>query len=252
MSKKLSAFILLLLLLGAAVFFSGRIQSPILSALQSVNRSWDSFTRSVTHRYEEHFDQQATIRKLRKELELYRQSHLISHEMATEFNALLAENNATFHYSPKVTLVRTLGYVHFGDMNKLWIDMPDFNASRLYGLVYNEKAAGIVTARDGRPMALLNGDYQCTYAVYVGPNKAPGIIRGSNSDRMLVQYIPTWVDISVGDEVVTSGLDRLFFSGIKVGRVLSIEIAGGYQNAVVEPYYRGNAPDYFHVITKVR
>ena len=69
---------------------------------------------------------------------------------------------------------------------------------------------------------------------------------------MLVQYIPTWVGISVGDEVVTSGLDHLFFSGIKVGKVRSIELTGGYQNAVITPYYEGNDPDYFHVITKVR
>jgi rod shape-determining protein MreC len=172
--------------------------------------------------------------------------------MATEFNALLAENNASFHYAPEVALVRTLGYASFGDMNKVWLEMDDFNVSRLYGLVYNEKAAGIVTERNGRPLALLNGDYQCTYAVYIGPNKAPGIIRGGNSDTMVVQYVPTWVEISVGDEVVTSGLDQLFFSGIKVGKVRSIALSGSYQSAVVEPYYKGNAPDYFHVITKVR
>jgi len=69
---------------------------------------------------------------------------------------------------------------------------------------------------------------------------------------MLVQYIPTWIGITVGDEVVTSGLDHLFFPAIKVGTVKSIELTGGYQNAVIEPYYKGNDPDYFHVITRIR
>lgn len=252
MSKKAVSILLLLLLLAGATFFSATLQAPLVGMLQSVNTAWDDLTAAVGNRIDEHFAQQKTIIKLRDEVEMYRQSHLILHEVATEFNALLAENNASFRYDPRLKLVRTISYANFGDLNKLWLQMEDFNASRLYGLVYAEKAAGIVTQRNGRPLALLNGDYQCTYAVYVGPNKAPGIVRGQNSDTMLVQYIPTWVGISVGDEVVTSGLDQLFFSGIKVGKVTAIELTGGYQNALVEPYYKGNDPDYFHVITNVR
>ena len=252
MSKSASRFLFLLLLLAGAIFFSDRLQSPLLSVLQSVNTAWTDMTEAIRHRYEEHFDQQATLRKLRGELELYRQSHLVSHAMATEFNALLKENNASYVFRPEVSLVRAESYAAFGDMNKLWLTMEDFNRSRIYGLIYNEQAAGIITQRNGKPLALLNGDYQCTYAVFVGDNKAPGIVRGRNSDTMLVQYIPTWLVVSVGDEVVTSGLDRLFFSGIKVGKVLSVEIDGSYQNALIEPYYKGNDPDYFHAVTRVR
>ncbi|WP_345987323.1 rod shape-determining protein MreC [Sulfurimonas sp. HSL1-2] len=252
MSKRASALLLLLLLFAGSVFFSTTLQSPLLSGLQWINHSWNTFTTGVGNMIEENFEQQQTIQTLRREAELYRQSHLILHEMATEFNALLAENNSTFRYDPRIALVRTIAYANFADMTKLWLQMEDFNASRLYGMVYNETAAGIVTARDGRPLALLNGDYQCTYAVFVGPNKAPGIVRGRNSDTMLVQYIPTWIGITVGDEVVTSGLDHLFFPAIKVGTVKSIELTGGYQNAVIEPYYKGNDPDYFHVITRIR
>lgn len=252
MSNRLSAFILLFLLLGGATFFSATLRAPLLSLLQTVNGAWIDLTSAVADRYHEHFYQRDMIRKLRSEVELYRKAHLVSHEMAIEFNALLAENNASFHYDPRVALVRAVSYANFGDINKVWLRMDDFNASRLYGLIYNEKAAGIVTERDGRPLALLNGDYQCTYSVFIGPDKAPGIIRGQNSNRMLVQYIPTWVSISVGDEVTTSGLDRLFFAGIKVGVVRSISLTGGYQSAIVEPYYTGTDPDYFHVITRVR
>ena len=251
MSNKATAFLLLLLLAGS-IYFSSALQSPLIGMLNSINERWNSMTTYISDRFDEHFRQQETIKSLRSEVGLYRKSHLVSHQMATEFNALIAENNASFRYDPRVELVRAVSYANFGDINKLWLQMDDFNASRLYGLVYNEKAAGIVTQRDGRPLALLNGDYQCTYAVYIGANKAPGIARGQNSDSMLIQYIPTWVGIAVGDEVVTSGLDNLFFSGIKVGRVRSIELTGGYQSAVIEPYYKGNHPDYFHVITRVR
>jgi rod shape-determining protein MreC len=240
------------MLLGGATYFSSTLQSPLLGLLQSINNAWSSLTTSVGEAIDEHLRQQNTIIALRKKVAMYKQSHLVLHGVAAEFNALLAENNVTFHYDPHVELARAISYANFGDMNKLWLKMDDFNASKIYGLVYNENAAGIVTARDGRPLALLNGDRQCSYAVFVGPNKAPGIVRGRNSDTMLVQYIPTWITISVGDEVVTSGLDQLFFSGIKVGKVRSIELTGGYQNAVIEPFYKGNDPAYFHVITSMR
>jgi len=252
MSKRAVAFLLLLLLLAASIFISTPVQSPLLAMLQGVNRTWNALTADIDASFEEHFAQQETIERLMHEAERYRQSHLTLHEMATEFNALLAENNSSFHFDPRVSLVRVISYANFADMNKLWLQMEEFNASRIYGLVYNERVAGIVTQRDGRPLALLNGDHQCTYAVFIGPNKAPGIVQGQNSNRMLVQYIPTWITVSVGDDVVTSGLDSLFFGGIKVGIVRSIELTGGYQSAVIEPYYKGNDPDYFHVITRIR
>jgi len=251
MSKKASLFLLALLFAGA-LFFSDRLQSPFLSLLARINDTWLNALTWVGNTYDEHLNQQAEIIRLRSALEQCRSSHLISHEMATEFNALLKENNASFHPAPSVTLVRSRAYADMGDFNKLWLDFPDFNRSKLYGLVYNETAAGIVTERNGRALAMLNGDPQCAYAVSVGPNRAPGIIHGLSGNRMQVEFIPSWIAVSVGDEVVTSGLDRLFFYGIKVGKVLSVELQGGYQNAEVTPYFQSNMPDYFHVITKVR
>jgi rod shape-determining protein MreC len=69
---------------------------------------------------------------------------------------------------------------------------------------------------------------------------------------LVIEFIPTWVPIFVGDEVVTSGLDKIFMSNLKVGKVVSISRSSGYQSAVVEPYFYAKNPAYFHVITKVR
>lgn len=252
MSTKALLLFFAAMLIAAAVYFSGTLQSPILSVLLSVNNAWHTLTDSLSRTYEEHLDQQRTIRRLRSDLALYQTSHLISHQMATEFNALMRENNATFTYHPDVALVRTIAYADFGDMNKLWLRMKDFNASKKYGLVYNEKVAGIVTEREGRPLALFNGDPKCTYAVFVGAGKSPGIVRGLNRDTMIVEYIPTWLPVAVGDEVITSGLDTLFFHGVKVGQVLRVERTHGYQAATIRPYFQGHDPDYFHVIRQVR
>lgn len=252
MTKKGPVFLFVTLLVTTAIYFSSSLQSPILSILLAIDERWHDFTDSINYSYEEHLDQQRTIRRLRSDLALYQTSHLVYHQMATEFNALLHENNSTFEYRPEVALVRTIAYADFGDLNKLWLKMDEFNASKLYGLIYNEKTAGIVTERNKKPLALLNGDPKCSYAVFVGDIKAPGIVKGQNSATMTVQYIPTWLQVSVGDEVITSGLDNLFFTGIKVGVVTSIERSQGYQSATIRPYFLGKSPDYFHIIKSVR
>jgi rod shape-determining protein MreC len=130
--------------------------------------------------------------------------------------------------------------------------MDDFNQSKIYGLVYKEKAAGIVISKNAQPLALLNNDLKCSYAVYIGDAKIPGIIHGKNHKEMLIEFIPSWMKVNIGDEVVTSGLDNLFFNDILVGKVTAINQSQGYQNALVAPYYTENEIGYFHVIKKIR
>ena len=105
---------------------------------------------------------------------------------------------------------------------------------------------------NGKPLALLNRDIKSAYSVYIGKNHAPGIAHGNNDQHLIVDFIPTWYDIKKGDEVITSGLDNIFFKGLKVGRVLSVTSSQGYQNAVIEQYYKDNEPSYFHMIRKLK
>lgn len=248
----LGIFFLFAALFGAALFFSTGLQQPILSLTNGIKSSYKNTTSTLGERYDEHFAQQDTIIALRKELALYEESHLILHQVATELNALFVENNSTFKVNPKVLLVRSISYVKFGDINKVWIDTPAFDPAKVYGLVHKENVAGIVVMKDGRPMALLNGALKSSYAVYVGKNRAPGIVHGLNTKDLIVEFIPTWIKINVGDEVVTSGLDNLFFPGLKVGVITSIQQSQGYQNAIIKPYYNASNPDYFHLIKSIR
>jgi rod shape-determining protein MreC len=101
-------------------------------------------------------------------------------------------------------------------------------------------------------LALLNSDIKSTYAVYIGEQRAPGIAHGNNDKNLVVNFIPAWFSIKVGDEVITSGLDNIFFKGLRVGHVIAISKSQGYQNAVVEQYYKSNEPSYFHIIRSIR
>ncbi len=237
---------------GGALYFSPFLQSPFLKLSQSIKLVYlnqvQSFTQSVT----EHINQKNTILRLQRENRYYERELLTMHQVADEYRNVLREQNSSIKTIPLLGLVRTISYVRMGDPHKLWLEMDHFDPKQVYGLLYRGYAAGIVVANHNRPMALLNGDIKSTYSVSVGKSMAPGIVRGNNERHLVVDFIPTWVPIAIGDEVITSGLDQIFLSGLQVGKVISISKSSGYQSAVLEPYFYAKKPAYFHIISKVR
>lgn len=250
--KNIFLTVLLALAVSGALYFTGVLQSPLLRMTLALKSSYLEGIEFVQETLEEHFDQQQTIIAMRDKNRYYEKELLSLHQVADEYQKLLNEHNSTFTTQANIELVRAISYVRFGDPHKLWVEMERFDPTSVYGLLYRGYAAGIVVSNGGRAMALLNGDIKSSYAVNVGTSMAPGIVRGNNAKRLVVEFIPTWIPIAVGDEVSTSGLDKIFLAGLKVGKVISISKAQGYQSAVVEPYFYGKNPAYFHVITKVR
>lgn len=237
---------------GGALYFSPFLQAPFLKLSETIKLSYLDQIQSFDQSVKEHINQKNTIIRLQRENRYYERELLTLHQVADEYKNLLREENSSMTALPDLGLVRTISYVRMGDPHKLWLEMDDFNPKLVYGLLYRGYAAGIVVSDHKRPMALLNGDLKSTYAVSVGSSMAPGIVRGNNERHLIVEFIPTWVPIAVGDQVVTSGLDQIFLAGLKVGKVISISRSSGYQSAVLEPYFYAKKPAYFHIITKVR
>jgi len=251
MNRELVGFLFLALAIVIGVLkFTNWIQDPFIGALNGMKNFYHESVESVNNSIDEHFSQQDTIIRLQAENSKYKENNLLAQEFATELNSMFKEHNSDLEISPKVQLVKTLSYAKFGDINRVWLDMKDYNTSKVYGLVSEGVSAGIVTFKHGEPMALLNSDYKCSYTVYIGKKRAPGIVHGKNSKEMVVEFIPNWIKLEVGDEVFTSGLDNLFFTGLRVGKVLEITKSQGFQNALIEPYFDVTQPGYFHVIMK--
>jgi rod shape-determining protein MreC len=244
-------FTIFIVLLGGAIYYSATIQSPFISLSNAVQNSYFNSMTSFSDGIDEHFHQQQRIQELTQKLEHYDRDHLLMQQLSSELNSIYKESNTTLKTDPTIQLVRTVSYVKFSDINKLWLQMKDFNSSKIYGLVAKDSVAGIAVAYGNKPIALLNGDMKCTYAVYIGENSAPGIARGNNDGTIIVNFVPSWMPIKVGDEVVSSGLDKLFFKGMKVGKVTAIKTSQGYQVAVVSPYYKSKEPRYFYLIKEV-
>ncbi|QFR48910.1 rod shape-determining protein MreC [Sulfurimonas lithotrophica] len=253
MNKELLSFFLIFIaLFVGAMYYTNIIQGPFISALNYVKSTYHDTVEYASENIDKHFFQTKQIEELKEKLEKYENNHLVMQQLASEVNDLFSVNKTTLKTNPKVELVRAISYKRFGDLNRLWIEMDDFNSSKIYGLTYKELVAGIVVSNGDKPLAILNRDRKCTYAVYVGDKKAPGVANGNDEKNIMVEYIPSWFKIKKGDLVTTSGLDDIFFKGLKVGTVLSVTKSQGYQSAVVEPYYDSSEPSYFHLIKSVK
>jgi rod shape-determining protein MreC len=253
MNKELFSYLFVIIaLLTGALYYSNAIQSPIISSLNSLKISYKNSTASIGNTIDKYFFQAQEIESLKAKLQKYENNHLVMQGLASEINDLYKEEKSNLKIDPKVELVRAISYEKFGNFNRLWMEVPEYNSSKIYGLTYKELVAGIIIDKNNKPLALLNQDIKSAYSVYVGKDSAPGIAHGNNNEFLVVNFIPAWFKIQKGDEVITSGLDNIFIKGLKVGRIVSVTSSQGYQNAVIDPYYKAKEPNYFHMIRSVR
>jgi len=77
-------------------------------------------------------------------------------------------------------------------------------------------------------------------SVFIQGDKGLGVVTGDGRGRCSLKYIlDTAAGIEPGDEVLTTGFDKIYPWGIKVGRILSVASDQGlFKNIVVQPNFR--------------
>jgi rod shape-determining protein MreC len=193
-----------------------------------------------------HFRQKDQIKALQKEVELLKVPAELSSTFALKLNQFLDEANLTA-YNPKLKLTRVISYEELDNPNRVWIDFKNFDKNRSYGLIYKGFTAGVVYNKGGKPLAHIELDKRVVFSVLVGKNKLLGVAFG-NDKNLLIKYIPSDEEIFIGDEVITSGSDNLFYEGIKVGKIVEITTKNIYKIATVKPYIQIKKPNFFYVI----
>ncbi|MDR0762580.1 MAG: rod shape-determining protein MreC [Campylobacteraceae bacterium] len=246
MSNKLKVFLVIVLLAVVSVNYSNGLRGLAGDISSFVVNIYISTKEGFANIVDEHFNQRDEIRSLRQKNAELLELAQISSAYATKLNAMLKEANLST-YNVKTKLVRALSYAALGDYNRLWLDFDGFDENKIYGLMYQGYSAGIVTVQDGRALALLQQDPKSAFSVYMGANKIKGIAFGT-SDKIEIRYIPLWSEPKVNDEVIASGLDNIFFEGLKVGKIVAVHKSESYFTAVVEPYAVVEVPGFFHVI----
>ncbi len=225
--------------------YSTSVRTFFIAFTSTVRSAYIDLRDSLHDVVERHTNQAERIERMKKEYELLEKRLMACGSDAAQYRYMLKalkmgpDTNATF--KP----VRPEGYAMIGNFQQLWLDrFENFNPLKNYGVVRDGFAIGIVVEKKMRPLMILAGDPECTFAVYIGGVRAPGIAMGSDERHMVVKYIPQWLRLKPGDEVVTSGLDHIFPPGIPVGRLLSTQKMQGFQNAYIELYGDTLHPDF--------
>lgn len=240
----LSVMVLRFELVSASLFLelSGWIKARYLAGVETTQDFVDTY-----------FEQAETIETLLAQNRQLKEERETLSAFAAEVIALSRLKNYEAPAGFRVKTVRALSYAALPDMQKILVGYDALGENEVRGLIYNNQTAGIVVKQLGsQAKALLNGDAKCSYAVFLGQNQVPGIAMGKSDQEMIVRYIPAWMNVNEGDEVVTSGLDGIFFAGVKVGTVIKVHRLNAYIEATIKPYYNSFNPDYFYLVEATR
>lgn len=208
---------------------------------------------NISTSIEKHFNQAKLIDDLRaenNELKEYKILYNTTQKQLDAVKEFLVHVDVS-EKKPEIELVKVLSYINFNDFTKVWLDKVPQD-DKILGLITENNAAGIVVNKNGRSVGLLNGNKDCSYAVFIGEGKNPGIITaGDNPDELLIKFIPIWSEINKGDEVITSGMDNIFFEGLKVGKILEITNLPDMKIAKVKPYVNVLKKKYFYTYKNI-
>ena len=239
--------VLITILLLIKYSYNELLRDPVLNITYEIKKGYVDFVKNIKGTIDLHFEQKKSIEKLQKEVKELRKSAVLSSAFAGKLRSILKDKSPI--YSPELNITRAISYVRLADYNRVWLDFKAPKKDKIYGLLYQGYSAGIVINKNGKSLGLLQGDEKCIFSVYIGDKKIPGVIFGDKDD-MIIRYIPAWTKVKVGDEVYTSGLDDIFFEGIKVGKVTNVIKEESYISAVVKPYAKIAVPGYFHIVIK--
>lgn len=241
-------FFIVLILTGFIYIFN--VDKPVsdkLTFINSFKQAYVSQILKISDFAQKHLNQASTIESLKKQNEELEQFRTLSINATTTLTNLISSYSTLSKTKDNIELTKVISYVDFDDFTKVWLDTPKKD-DQIQGLISENFTAGIVVNRAGKSLALLNGNDKCNYAVYLGDKKAPGIVHGYDKHNHLkVKFIPVWIDIKVGDEVITSGMDNIFFEGLKVGRIVSLNKMADMQEAIIVPYAKVLKEKFFYI-----
>ncbi len=232
-------FFTIALIVGISLYlFKADVKiSSGLTFLDSLKSFYLQGVTSLAEDKRKYFFDIKEIQKLKKENIALGQYKINFYE-AKAYVKAIKRAHASIHnlQFSKLPLVAVLSYQNLRSPTRVILDKK-LEDGKIYGLIEGNSVAGIALRENGQNIGFLNGDERCNYTILIGKEEATGIISNQeNSDILKANYIPLTYDLSIGDEVVTAGMGKVFFRGLKVGRVIAIDVKEDMQEAFIKPF----------------
>ncbi len=235
MIKKAGIFAAALLLVLLLYRLDSQLRVWVLMLTNSIKSLTVQTIDNIDLFFDRYFQQAQKIALLESQNRKLQKSQILLAELRQRLQALTKDCNVSIPLGVDLKYVRALAYEKFGDYSAMWLN-TSLPRRKIAGLLKGEFVAGIVIEKQGRALALLNGNPKCSYGVLIG-ERAQGIATGSGDNRfVIVKYIPNYESFHVGQTVITSGLDGIFPYGLKVGVVIEVWQEGNYKVARVRTF----------------
>ena len=125
-------------------------------------------------------------------------ANVIGAGASAEFRTVTLDKGTSEGLRPDMAVISPAGVVGR-------VIMPTARASKLQLLIDRNAAAGALVER----------------------SRAQGVVVGTGTDRLRMDYVSGTADLKVGDRVVTSGIDGIYPKGFVIGQIESIERGSG-------------------------
>lgn len=255
MKTRLVIIAILLLLLTVLLSRNNeRISDTILGIINPIKQNYQNFTQDLEDKSHSYIFQKESIENLSKENRILRKRLLEQiHYIGQVKNIYEVLPKLSRLPVPNISIVETISYVKLNSFSQIILTKPKgLQNDKLYGLMQGYVAAGIARVHNNQLYGYLTSDNKCRFSVFVGKSKAPGIALGMGENEMLIKFIPKWHKINVGDTVLTSGLDAIFFANVPVGIVTKIEVQSSYTVAHIKTYSNVFHPKTFFLINDAK
>ncbi len=244
MKTRLVTIVILLLVLTVLLTRNDeRIADTLLGIINPIKQNYKNFTQGIEDKSHSYIFQKESIEKLSRENRILRkrlleQTHYIK-QVKNIYDVFPKLSRLPVH---NISISETISYVKLNSFSQIILTKPKaLIEDKLYGLIQGTVVAGTAKVHNNQLYGYLTSDDKCRFSVFLGKEKAPGIAMGVEKNEMIIKFIPKWHKIKVGDKVVTSGLDDIFFADIPVGIVKKVEVQSSYKVAHIKTY-----SDIFH------
>lgn len=239
MSKKLILFFILIVAIFSYLFNVDRYIRSTLSSLDKyISKVYLNTIISSQTIINKYFSQLSYIEQLRSQNDASQKYKLLYGIKVNELDELSKIVKQDYNTTLELEKVKILSYYNLTEHSKVLIDKSASLRNKIAALItFDGFSAGIVLEKDGQTVAFLNNDKKCNYAVFIGDEYAPGITSGmSVSGEMIIDHVPLWKNVNIGDKVITSGMDNIFPYGIDVADVVAIHNGENTKKVLAKPF----------------
>lgn len=224
------------------------VQHGILSLFRSIGEFWENYfyLQNV----------QSQNRKMKDEMFFLRQENNLLRNALENLRSAKEIEESLLRLHENILVAQVIGFDASNFYKSAVINKGSLDGLRKDMIVLDEN--GSLVGRIINPIALkesrvqLITDNESGVGVFSQSKEVMGILSGDDKGYCFLEYIHvTTEDIYEGEDIITSGKDGLFPSGIKVGKIVSITTNTSlFKQVKVEPYFDIRDLDQVAVIMK--